>query len=105
MRRRSANVKSNLRPPSAASSYRSVNTMLSIKGYLERLELLRLGNLSVRVHWIKDIDRTPFLHTHPFSYLSIITRGGYTEELLVNGRLVERSHLAGSFIVPRARVP
>jgi len=73
--------------------------ILSIKGYLERTELFRIGKLSARLHRIKDIDRTPFVHTHPFTYLSIILRGGYTEQILQNGVLVFRKNIAGSFII------
>lgn len=52
----------------------------SLAGYLERTTLLRVGRLHVRIHRIRSADKTPFLHSHPFSYLSVILRGGYVEQ-------------------------
>lgn len=52
-----------------------------LPGYLHRWKVLGWGRFMVRVHHLLDIDRTPFLHTHPFSYLSIVWRGGYTERV------------------------
>lgn len=52
----------------------------SLAGYLERRTLVRLGRLHIRLHRIRSADATPFLHTHPFAYLSIILRGGYVEQ-------------------------
>lgn len=52
----------------------------SLAGYMERRTVLRLGRLHVRLHRLLSADRTPFLHTHPFSYVSVILRGGYTEQ-------------------------
>lgn len=53
-----------------------------------------------RVHKILDIDRTPFLHTHPFWYVSIILKGGYTERVLQkDGSLKTIKHRPGSVIV------
>lgn len=68
-------------------------------GYLHRWSVLSIGRLRVRIHHILDVDRTPFLHTHPFHYVSIILSGGYTDQVLVNGVLVERAHRVGSVIV------
>lgn len=50
-----------------------------LKGYLERYTVLKLWRLHIRIHNIKSDDATPFLHTHPFHYISIILRGGYIE--------------------------
>ncbi len=52
-----------------------------LKGYLERWTIFRKGRLHVRLHYLKKDDCTPFLHSHPFSYISLILKGGYTETL------------------------
>lgn len=52
-----------------------------LKDYLERWTLFKIGRLHIRFHRIKSDDATPFLHSHPFSYISIILRGKYTETL------------------------
>lgn len=41
----------------------------------------------VRVHDILTPDNTPFLHTHPFHYCSLIISGGYTEVYEKDGEL------------------
>jgi hypothetical protein len=70
----------------------------SIKDYLHRFTLLRLGRLHIRIHSIKSEDITPFQHTHPFNYISIILSGGYVEkirnEILTHktGKFLFRSH-------------
>jgi hypothetical protein len=48
-------------------------------GYLERYTLVNFKRIHIRFHRIKRPDITPFLHTHPFDYLSIVLWGGYTE--------------------------
>ena len=53
----------------------------SLPGYLHRFTLLKLGRLHIRVHSILVPDGTPFLHTHPFHYISLILSGGYAEKL------------------------
>lgn len=52
----------------------------SLAGYMERRTLLHVGRLHIRLHRIRSCDATPFLHSHPFSYLSVILRGGYVEQ-------------------------
>jgi hypothetical protein len=52
----------------------------SLAGYLERRTLLRIGRLHIRLHRIRSADKTPFLHSHPFAYVSIVLSGGYTEQ-------------------------
>lgn len=52
-----------------------------LKNYLERWTIFHVGRLHIRLHEIKNDDATPFLHSHPFSYISIILRGKYTETL------------------------
>ena len=54
---------------------------LSLKNYLERRTILKVGKLHIRLHNIKSEDITPFLHSHPFSYISIILKGSYIETL------------------------
>lgn len=51
----------------------------SIKGFLQRYTLFKIGNMHIRIHKITDRDRTTLYHNHPFNYISIIIRGGYTE--------------------------
>lgn len=67
----------------------------SLVGYLERYTVLKIGRLHIRLHVIKSPDKTPFMHTHPFHYVSVILSGGYTE--LVGNRL--KKHSVGSVIV------
>ena len=70
---------------------------ISLKGYLERFTLFAFGRLHIRIHDIKSADQTPFTHTHPFHYCSIILSGGYVEWL--NGK--ETLHKAGSMLFRR----
>lgn len=60
-----------------------------LRGYLERYTLLNFMRVHIRFHRIKRPDITPFLHTHPFDYLSIVLWGGYTE-CLEDGELSHR---------------
>lgn len=54
----------------------------------------------VRVHRILTPDATPFLHDHPFSYVSLVIRGGYTEQVQTDaGDLAIRQHRVGAVIV------
>lgn len=76
----------------------------SISGYLLRWTLFKLGRLHVRFHQICDIDRTPFYHTHPFNYVSIILRGWYEEEMLKDGMKVLERHHAPCVIIRRGGV-
>lgn len=71
----------------------------SIKGYLHRFTLLKIGELHIRTHEILKPDETPFVHNHPFKYLSIIYSGGYDEQVEVNGQIIEKSHKAPAFIL------
>lgn len=56
----------------------------SIKGYLERFTILKFGKLHIRIHNILSSDKTSFYHNHPFKYLSVVFKGGYTESYLDN---------------------
>jgi len=53
-----------------------------LEGYMYRWVLCRAGRFMARIHQIVDVDRTPFLHSHPFWYLSVIISGGYDERVL-----------------------
>lgn len=52
-----------------------------IEGYMERYWLIpynRIG-IAVRIHHILRSDHDRAFHDHPWRYLTIILRGGYTE--------------------------
>lgn len=63
-----------------------------LKGYLERWTVVKIGRLHIRLHNIKRNDSTPFLHNHPFHYLSFILNGGYEENL--DGKLIKRKRFS-----------
>jgi hypothetical protein len=56
----------------------------------------------VRLHTILDKDKTSLFHNHPFNYISIILKGGYTEIFIEDGiektkkysrfSIIKRSH-------------
>lgn len=71
-------------------------------GYLHRWTLCKIGLLHVRLHRILSKDGTPFLHNHPFWYVSFVFSGGYTEQVLVDDRLVEKQHVAPAVIIRKA---
>jgi len=58
----------------------------SIKGFLKRFTILKVGNLHVRLHQILDIDRSTVLHNHPFNYVSIVLWGGYSDYTKIKGK-------------------
>lgn len=72
--------------------------------YLRRLYILRTPWFGVMLHWIKreDWDRDA-LHNHPWEFLRLVLRGGYTEQVawaLSDTELspeIELSHRAGNF--------
>lgn len=66
----------------------------SLKNYMNRFTLIHIGRLHIRIHTILSEDKTPFLHNHPFYYLSIILKGGYTEESEIGIKKFKK----GSFI-------
>ena len=49
--------------------------------YLRRLHLLKTPWFSVMLHWIRKPDPQPDMHDHPVSFLSLVLRGGYVEEV------------------------
>lgn len=74
----------------------------SISGYLERFSLFQIGKLKVRLHHILSSDKTPYCHSHPFYYLSIILKGSYTEQIIKNGQIIEKTHKKGGIILRKA---
>lgn len=54
----------------------------SIPGYLIRKTIISLGRFFVREHKIDSADGTPYLHNHPFAYVTIVLKGGYVEQYL-----------------------
>lgn len=69
--------------------------------YLHRWTIFTAGKLHIRLHHILSADGTPFLHSHPFWYVSIIYRGGYTEQVLLNNVLTVVTHVAPTIIIRR----
>lgn len=67
--------------------------------YLHRWTVCKFGNLHVRIHHILSSDGTPFLHNHPFWYVSIIVSGGYTEQVLVGDEIKTIDHHAPAIII------
>lgn len=51
-------------------------------GYLHRWTLWSWKRLFARVHAILTPDGTPYLHNHPFHYITIPYAGGYVEQFL-----------------------
>lgn len=70
----------------------------SLPNYLIRKTLFSFKKLHIRFHTILSEDKTPFLHNHPFYFLSIIIKNGYTEEYLVDGQIKLIKHKVGSII-------
>lgn len=62
--------------------------------YITRLHLIKTPWFALCLHWLNKPDPEPFNHDHPVTFLSIILRGGYTEQR--NGKL--RSHYWFNFI-------
>lgn len=56
----------------------------SIKGFLKRFTIIKIGDLHIRLHKIIDKDRTTLFHNHPFNYISIILKNGYSETYIEN---------------------
>lgn len=72
-----------------------------LPGYLHRWQVFSFGRCKVRIHQILCADRTPLLHTHPFNYASLILSGGYIDQTVVDGQIVEHIHTAGDIVVRR----
>lgn len=61
--------------------------------------MCKIGKLHIRIHHILNSDGTPFLHNHPFWYVSIIMSGGYTEQVLVGDDIKTIDHHAPAIII------
>lgn len=48
--------------------------------YLRRLRVVNTPWFGVYVHWIYEEDSDRFHHDHPWGFVSLVLRGGYTEE-------------------------
>lgn len=73
-----------------------------LPGYLHRWTLLKFKSLHFRIHHILSEDKTPFLHNHPFFYISIILSGGYCELIQKEQHLVLKKHRRFSFLFRKA---
>lgn len=51
----------------------------SLRDYLDRFTLVQIGRLHIRIHTIWKDDGTDLYHSHPFSYCTIILKGGYDD--------------------------
>lgn len=74
-----------------------------LPGYLHRWVIFSFGRLSLRLHRFYSADGTPFLHSHPFHYLSLVVKGGYTEQVLRDGNIVTIEHTAPTVIFRTSR--
>lgn len=70
----------------------------SLPNYLHRWTIFSINKLHVRLHKILCEDKTFFLHSHPFYFISIILKNGYDEELLVDNQIKVIKHRFGSVI-------
>ena len=70
----------------------------SLPNYLHRWTIFSINKLHIRLHKILCEDKTVFLHSHPFYFISIILKNGYEEELLVNNEIKVIKHHFGSII-------
>lgn len=71
----------------------------SLPGFLLRYTILHFKKLHIRIHHILSEDKTPFLHNHPFNFISIILKGYYIEQLLVGDKIKTIKHTRGSIII------
>jgi len=76
-----------------------------ITGYLHRWTIATFGRWSVRIHKILSADATPFLHSHPFNYVSIVLAGEYSERVMcADGSLRVVRRTPGSIVYRDANV-
>ena len=76
----------------------------SIKNFLLRYTILKIGNLHIRIHKIIDCDRTTLYHNHPFNYFSFILKGGYCEKYFKNSEIITKNHKRFSLIFRKSSV-
>lgn len=62
--------------------FRGFGPYAHLRGYLHRWRIFQAGRWMLRVHRILTPDATPFLHSHPFDYVSLVIWGGYEERVL-----------------------
>ena len=70
----------------------------SLPNYLTRKTLISFKRLHIRFHNLLSEDKTPFLHNHPFYFISIILKNGYEEEYLDGSVIKTKQHKVGSVI-------
>lgn len=70
----------------------------SLPNYMVRKTLLSFKKLHIRFHRILSEDKTPFLHNHPFYFISIVLKNGYVEEILHGDKITVKKHGVGSII-------
>ena len=70
----------------------------SIKDFLYRFTILKISKLHIRLHTIKSEDKTELYHNHPFHYLSIILKGGYTDKYIKNNEIKTKEYKRFNFI-------
>lgn len=73
-------------------------TYSNIENFLHRFTILKIGKLHIRLHKIKSADKTTLFHNHPFHYISVILKGGYTEKILFSNTIKEKTHNVGKVI-------
>lgn len=61
--------------------WRWTDVVLEGELYLRRLHLFQCPWFAVMLHWILRPDANRDLHDHPVSFLSVVLRGGYLQEV------------------------
>jgi hypothetical protein len=54
-------------------------------GHIVRLHLIQTPWFSIHLHWLLDVDPSPYLHDHPTNFRSIILYGVYGENRTQTG--------------------
>lgn len=76
----------------------------NIKDFLYRFTILKIGKLHIRIHNIKDSDKSTLMHNHPFHYISIILKGGYSEKYIKDGKVIKKTYKFLSVIIRKNSV-
>lgn len=76
----------------------------NIKDFLHRFTIFKLGKLHIRIHKITSPDQSNLYHNHPFHYISVILKGGYTERTIKGNSTIDRSYKPLSIIVRNRNV-
>lgn len=62
--------------------------------YLDRLRIISTPYFGIMLHKFTGPDAEPYLHDHPWSFISIILRGGYSERFRNNmDRSISERHI------------